>query len=220
MKPDRRELVRGILGSTLVAWLTMVSLILVMANEVAIPLDFVLRPAVIALLPALIIGVICGPFGAVGRLAAILAGPIVVIPELWVLAAGLAGIEVAIWLIQRRASKPRLRVGQFALFTMLVLFGLSVVRLLPSVTDYIGTAPGPPDTAGPPVYLLLLDGYPRVDELAKLDIDNGAFIGQLEETGVRPLRRCHIRSPVDASHLQAMIAGSAEGIPDEAGIER
>ena len=142
------------------AWVTMVSLILVMANEVAIPLDFVLRPAVVALLPALIIGVVCGPFGSVGRLAAIVAGPIVIIPELWVLAAGLAGIEAAIWLIQRRASKPRLGVGQFALFTMFVLFGLSLVRLLPSVTDYVSRPPVPLTNRGRRYTCSFLMGIP------------------------------------------------------------
>lgn len=217
MKPDRRGLVRGMLGAVVMAWVTMVSLILVMANEVAIPLDFVVRPAVVALLAALIIGIVCGPFGRGGRLAAILAGPIVIIPELWALTAGLAAIEAAVWLIQRRASNPRLRVGQLALFTVVVLFGLSLVRLLPSATDYLGSASGPPDASGPSVYLVLLDGYPRLDELAKLDIDNSGFIGKLEERGFDHYPEATSVHRWTHRTLQAMVAGSADGIPDEAG---
>ena len=217
MMRDRRGMVRGILGATGVAWVTMVSLILVMANEVAIPLDFVVRPAIVILLPAVIVGIACGPFGAAGRLAAIVAGPIVIIPELLPLAVGLAGIEAAIWLIQRRGSNPRLRVGQFALFTMLVLLGLSLVRLAPSATDYVGSASGPPDAPGPPVYLLLLDGYPRADELAKLGIDNGAFTGELEARGFDHYPDATSVHQWTHRTLQAMIAGSADGIPDEAG---
>ena len=210
-------MLRGILGGIGVAWVTMVALILVLANEVAIPLDFVVRPAIVALLPAVIIGIVCGPFGAVGRLAAVVAGSIVIIPELWTLAVGLAGIEAAIWLIQRRASNPRLRVGQFALLTIVVLLGLSVVRLLPSVTDYLGSASGPADAPGPPVYFLLLDGYPRVDELAKLGIDNRPFIGELEKRGFDHYPDATSAHRWTHRTLQAMVAGRADGIPDEAG---
>ena len=217
MTSDRRALVRDIAKAIGAAWISMVTLILVMANEVAIPLDFVLRPALVAILPAIVIGVVCGPFGPVGRLAAILAAPIVLIPELWALAAGLAIIEAAIWLVRRRSSNRRLRVGQFALFAMLVLFGLSVVRLLPLATDYVGSAAGTADAPGPPVYMLLLDGYPRADELAKLGIDNGAFIEDLEGRGFDHYPDATSAHLWTHRTLQAMVAGSADGIPDEAG---
>ena len=92
---SQRGIVRGILGGMGVAWVSMVSLILVTANEVAIPLDFLMRPAVVALVPAVIIGVVFGPLGPVGRLTAIVVGLVVILPELWPLAAGLAGVEVA-----------------------------------------------------------------------------------------------------------------------------
>ena len=217
MRRDRSGVARGILGTIGVAWVTMVSLILVMANEVAIPLDFVVRPAIVALLPALIVGLVCGWFGALGRLTAIVAGPIVIIPELWPLAAGLVGIEAAIWLIQRLASRQRLQVGQFALFPVVVLFGLSLVRLAPSATDYVSSASGHPDAPGPPVYMLLLDGYPRADELARLDIDNGAFIGELQDRGFDNYPDATSVHHWTHRTLQAMVAGSADGIPDEAG---
>jgi len=38
-------------------------------------------------------------------------------------------------------------------------------------------------TAEEPVYLVLLDGYPRVDVLSELDIDNSHFIEQLQQLG-------------------------------------
>lgn len=214
---DDRGTVRSILGAIGVAWVTMISLILVMANEVAIPLDFVVRPSIVALLPAVLIGLICGSFGAVGRLVAIVSGSLVITPELWPVIVGLVVIEAAVWLVQRRTQNPRLRIGQFALFTMLVLFGLSLVRLAPSATDYVGSAAEPADKTGPPVYLLLLDGYPRMDELTKLDIDNGVFAGDLEKRGF------DIYPDATSAHqwthrtLQAMFAGSADGIPDVAG---
>jgi hypothetical protein len=37
--------------------------------------------------------------------------------------------------------------------------------------------------AGPPTYLVLLDGYPRADTLDELGIENGAFIAALEDRG-------------------------------------
>lgn len=213
----RRGMVFGTLGAIGAAWVTMVSLILVMANEVAIPLDFVVRPAFVALLPAVLVGLIVGPFGAIGRLAAIVSGPIVIIPEIWPVVAGLVGVEAAIWLVQRRARNPRLRLGQFSLFTVLVLFGLSLVRLAPSATDYVGSAAGPADEPGPPVYMLLLDGYPRADELATLGIENGPFTAELEERGFDHYPDATSDHQWTHRTLQAMIAGSADGIPDVAG---
>jgi hypothetical protein len=217
MRRDRRQMIRGILGAVGVAWLTMVTLVVVVANEVAIPLDFLLRPAAVVLLPALIIGLVCGLVGAVGRVAAVVAGVIVILPELWVLAVGLAGIEAIIWLAQRRVVTTRLGVGQLAVFTVLVLFAVSLLRLAPSVADYAAADSGPVDAPGPPVYLLLLDGYPRADELAKLGIDTSGFIGELEARGFDHYPDATSAHQWTHRTLQAMVAGSADGIPDEAG---
>ena len=44
-------------------------------------------------------------------------------------------------------------------------------------------SPAAPTADGPPVFLLLLDGYPRIDALADLGIDNQPFIEELEKRG-------------------------------------
>lgn len=47
------------------------------------------------------------------------------------------------------------------------------------------------DQARPSIYVLLLDGYPRSDELARLAIDNGPFLTALEELGFRVSDEAH-----------------------------
>ena len=63
-----------------VAWLTLVALMLVMANEVAIPLDFLARPMLVAVLPAFVIGVASTALGRFATLAAVVVSPLVLIP--------------------------------------------------------------------------------------------------------------------------------------------
>ena len=54
-------------------------------------------------------------------------------------------------------------------------------------------SPGADDgREGPDVYAILLDGYPRADVLADaFDIDNGPFVGALEERGFAVARASH-----------------------------
>lgn len=208
---------RHILGTIGMAWLTMTTLILVMANEVAIPLDFLVRPTLVTLLPATVVGVACTAAGSLSRLLAILAAPLILIPDLWPVAAGLGVIEIAIWLAQRHRTSKRLAVGRFAQFAILVLLGVSIVRLMPSVGDYVPSPSGSPDAAGPPVYMLLLDGYPRADELARIGIDNTGFVAELETRGFDHYPDATSAHAWTNRTLQAMVAGSSEGIPDEEG---
>ena len=60
--------------------------------------------------------------------------------------------------------------------TVIVLILVSAVRLSPLVLDYFAPASTIGAHGGPPVYVVLVDGYPRVDSLETLGIDNSAFI--------------------------------------------
>lgn len=211
------RIARHVITTIGLAWLTMITLVLVMANEVAIPLDFVVRPALVTLLPAAIIGVVCAGVGPIGRLVAILAASLVLIPDLWPVVVGLGVIEIAIWLAQRRRAGTRLAVGRFSQLTILVLLGVSVVRLLPLAADYVASPSGAADADGPPVYFLLLDGYPRVDELAQIGIDNTGFVFELEARGFDHYADATSAHEWTHRTLQAMLAGSPGGIPDESG---
>ena len=203
-----------------VAWLTLVALMLVMANEVAIPLDYLARPMLVAVLPAIAIGVASTALGRFATLGAVVVSPLVLIPELWPVAVGLLALEIGVWLIQRWRHREGIPVGRFAFVTVIVLILVSAVRLSPLVLDYFAPASTIGAHDGPPVYLILVDGYPRADSLETLGIDNGAFISELEARGFEHYPEATSAHEWTHRTLQAMIAGSASGIPDETGTSQ
>ena len=203
-----------------VAWLTLVALMLVMANEVAIPLDFLARPMLVAVLPAFVIGVASTALGRFATLAAVVVSPLVLIPELWPFAVGLLALEIGVGLVQRWSHAGDIPVGRFAFVTVIVLILVSAVRLSPLVLDYFAPASTIGAHGGPPVYVVLVDGYPRVDSLETLGIDNSAFISELESRGFEHYPEATSAHQWTHRTLQAMIAGSASGIPDETGTSQ
>ena len=200
-----------------IAWVTFAALTLVIANEVAMPLDFLVRPLLFMVLPAAAIGTACLVFGRFSTLATVVICALVLLPGLWPLAAGVAVVDVGISFVQRRRGGA-MPVGRFALLTVLILFAVSAIRLAPAIGDYFpsGSATAAPQ-AGPRVYLVLLDGYPRIDSLAELGIDNAGFISQLEQRGFDHYPDATSAHAWTIRTLAAMVAGSPDGIPDESG---
>jgi hypothetical protein len=199
------------------AWLTLIALILVMANEVAMPLDFLVRPILVAFVPAVVIGLIAMLFGRRAPLAAVAIAALVVIPALWPWALALVALDVAISWFLRRRPETTFAGGRFALTAVVVLMAVSLIRLSPLVLDYFDVPAAAAGTDGPPIYILLLDGYPRIDSLEELGIDNTQFVSDLEDRGFD-----HYPHATSAHHwthrtLEAMTAGTAAGIPDEPG---
>jgi hypothetical protein len=216
-EPPRASTVRTYLGTFGIAWLTMAALMLVTANEAAVPVDFLVRPALVALLPAAVIALAATPLGPARHPAAAALSAVVLLPALWVVPAALVGIELGVWAWQRRSARSRLVVGRFTVVTVAVIAALGAVRLAPQLTDYIPVATGSNGAAAQPVYLLLLDGYPRIDSLRELGIDNTAFIEQLESRGFDHYPDATSGHQWTHRTLQAMIAGDANGIPDVPG---
>ena len=180
------------------------------------PLDFLVRPLLVMTLPAAIIGTACLVFGRFSTLATVVASALILIPGLWPLAAGVAALDVGFSLVQRRRHGT-MPVGRFALLTVIILFVVSAIRLGPMLGDYFPPASTSTSADGPPVYLMLMDGYPRDDSLAELGIDNSTFIGQLEARGFDHYPEATSAHEWTIRTLQAMVAGSPDGIPDESG---
>lgn len=215
--PGRREIAATVAATIGVSWLTFAAGILVLANEVAIPLDFVVRPIVVSLLPSIVIGLLSSALGRFRILAAICLSVLALLPDLWPVIAGLLAVELVIWAVQRRRRSARIPVGRFALVVIAVLLGTGVARLLPLVGDYVARESGDPSMGGPPIYLLLMDGYPRADSLSQLGIANSAFISELEAREFDHYPGAMSAHQWTHRTLQAMVVGSAEGIPDEPG---
>ena len=200
------------------SWLMMAALILVTANEVAIPLDFLTRPLVVAIIPAILIGLLASTFGRLRIPAAAGLSILVFMPALWPAIVVLGLVELAIWWLPRRTGRVgRYAVGRFSLVATLLVALVSTVRLLPLAADYLPTVSGTADSSGPPIYLLLVDGYPRLDALAQIGIDNTDFVSELEARGFDHYPTATSSHQWTHRTLQALVAGDPDGIPDEPG---
>jgi hypothetical protein len=214
---DRPSPLGSLAGTFAASWLTMVGLILITANESAVPLDFLIRPALAALIPAAAIAVVAMPFRR-GRLpVAIALSAVVLLPALWPLPVALLIIEFGIWLLQRRSGKSAFAVGRFAVITVIVIAVVSAIRLVPQFADYVSGASGGEQLDSRPTYVLLLDGYPRADSLQELGIDNSAFLEELERRGFDDYPEATSAHRWTHRTLQAMVAGDPAGISDEPG---
>lgn len=136
--------------------------------------------------PLLIVIVLSVPVGvaalAAGRRAVSVAaagGALLVAPIRWGVLA--AAVLAAVFLLERILRRTwDLRSVSTAVAMVFLVSGAA--QVLPHLT--FGTpahADEPSD--GPPTFLVLLDGYPRVDTLADLGIDNSPFISELEARG-------------------------------------
>ena len=182
--------VRSIAESIGVSWLTMAALILVRANEVAIPLDFILRPLVVAIIPSILIGLLASSLGRLRVPAAAGLSILALTPALWPAIVALGTVELAIWWLQRRTGVVRaLRSRTLHPRRDPPRRDRQPVRLAPLATDYLSTASGSAGSGGPPIYLVLVDGYPRLDALAQLGIDNTDLSRSWRRAGLTTIRR-------------------------------
>jgi hypothetical protein len=201
-----------------VSWLTMAALVLVRANEVAIPLDFILRPLAVAIIPSILIGLLVSPLGRLRVPAAAGLSTLSLTPALWPAIVALGLVELAIWWLQRRTAVVRgYAVGRFTFVATLLVAIISTIRLAPLVTDYLSTASGSAGSSGPPTYLVLVDGYPRLDALEQVGIDNSNFVAELEARGFDHYPTATSSHQWTHLTLQALMAGSPDGIPDDPG---
>jgi hypothetical protein len=214
---DRWSALRSFGATFGASWITLVGLILVTANESAVPLDLLLRPMIVALVPAAAIAIVATPFRSARIPVAIAISALVLLPALWPLSVAVLVIELGIWLAQRRSGTSRFAVGRFAVITVGVIAAVSAMRLVPQVTDYVATLRGGEHLDSRPIFLLLLDGYPRNDSLGDLGIDNSTFLAALAERGFDSYPEATSAHRWTHRTLQAMVAGDPTGIPDEPG---
>jgi hypothetical protein len=171
---------RRVLAASAAAWLVLAAVVLSRFADEPLPATFLPRPLLVAIPIAVAIGLASQLAGrhavavaAMGALVFALAQPMIVVSSCLVLGIG--------WFLARRGRLPEatptaVMVGAAALFAI----GLARAALVvdPPTMDGYREADG-----GPPMYVVLLDGYPRIDTLADLGIDNSAFVAALEDRG-------------------------------------
>jgi hypothetical protein len=214
---DEGSTVRSYMAAFGVAWMTMVALILLTANEAALPVDFTVRPSLVALILAALVALIALPLGRARLPFAAALSAVALLPALWPVPVALLLIELGVWVYRRSTGRSRVTMGRFTVVAVTVIASVSALRLAPQLADYVAEPNGGEATEGRPVYLLLLDGCPRIDSLRQLGIDNTAFVNELETRGFEHYPNATSAHQWTHRTMQAMVAGDPTGIPDEPG---
>ena len=147
----------------------------------AMPSGYLTRPFGVAgliALPVLALAVLCGRYAV---LVAALLAAIVVHPGAGALAAALALTAVLYLRVRRRPDD----LTTPTIVLVAVFFGLGLARSAPLIVGDIRLDPVPAfaTSGGAPLYVIMLDGYPRADSLADRGFDNDPFIQELDRRG-------------------------------------
>ena len=171
---------RRLAVASVAAWLVLAAVVLTRFAEQTLPATFLARPLMFVIPIAVAIGLVALPARrysvAVATLGAYLVAvtqPLIVLTVAIVLAIGLV---LGRWGRLPGAIPAAALVGATVLFT--IGLGRAILVMdLPTVTGYEEA------DEGPPMYVVLLDGYPRIDTLANMGIDNSTFVAALEDRG-------------------------------------
>ena len=200
-------------------------------------------------------GVLSAAMGLVLRdrhRGAIVALGIIVIPisSLAPLLLAALGVAVVVAVVAYSSSRRRISWPSVTAAANLLSIGLLVMLMFKAISSGAATQmaldigfrtePAPPGAAAPTwypdIYILLLDGYPRADTLARdLDHDPTSFIAGLRDRGFIVAPRSHssygytagtlasmfqMRHLDDIPELQDVLAGRAPRSPDHAERDR
>lgn len=148
----------------------------------ALPAHYLVRPLLAAALLGAAIGTLSLLLGSNATFAAVAAPVLVIAPNLDAVLL-VTGAAVALALM-RLADVDTDGVERAVLAAVAVFFGLGLARAIPllDLNPYRADA-STTDGTRHPVYLILLDGYPRADTLQHLGIDISPFLKELESRG-------------------------------------
>ena len=185
-----------------------------MFADAAAPIEQLIRPVLAAAGLAIVIGALASlsprwPVALSAFVAGALVVPVFTLPVAIVAVAATA--MLAILRMRPRGADRALLILAVAWFAVAGVRAASVIDLS---APQVAAASSSGDA---PIVLILLDGYPREDTLIDLGVDNGAFYSALEERGFDIYPTATSVHGWTHRTLQAMLVGSAEGIPDEAG---
>lgn len=144
------------------------------------PARFLVRPLLVTVVLAAAIGAAALGTGRFAVLVAIAAAAAVAAVSPWVVI-GVCSLGVVL-LIARMAERP-IDLDGFATFAAIGFLVSGLVRVSPMVDWPMEAATASTDPGDTPVYLVLLDGYPRADTLADLGIDISLFLHDLAVRG-------------------------------------
>lgn len=181
-----------------------------------IPTGYLVRPLVAAVAAGVLIGALAALSGRYAVLVSIAASLLLFVPEFWPIVVLLVGADVLVQGVQRLRHRPAPQPGRFALTIAVVLLLLGVAQSAPLVLKELTVPPvSGINDGGTPVYLVLLDGYPRIDSLQELGIDNEPFIDELATRGFDHYPEASSAHGYTNLTLADMFAGEVVGPSDD-----
>ena len=148
--------------------------------DLVLPVEYLVRPLVVAAVLAAVIGMVSLVAGSWAAPAASGLALIIGLGNLTV-ALCLSAVILAIVLLRKRgrlAAAPETAILEAAgIFLVLGSIRAVGVTTLPTTAGYDPTADGPP------MVVIMLDGYPRSDTLAGFGFDNEPFLAALDARG-------------------------------------
>lgn len=173
-------------------------------SEIFLPAELS-RPLAVVTIVAIVVGVLSVKAGDYAVVVAAVVSTLLISPNQWgFLFCALVGLLIVGGrIVERPVTLHQPLVAAAAVF--LLVGALRAVPLIPLPSSVAHAAP---IAEGPPVYLVLLDGYPRLDGLAALGIDNRSFVAQLEERGFDHYPDAHSLHTITHRTLTAMLTGN------------
>jgi hypothetical protein len=174
--------------------------------SIVAPIEYTYRPLAVVIGLGLVVGLASGPLGRWATFGGVAAASFVTQPDTLTLFV-LGG--AALWIIGRLRKRPIDTSGPVMALS-LAFCAIGIIQVVPNLS----LPEDAPERTERPVYLIMLDGYPRIDSLAEHGIDNAPFIEQLEARGFDHYPDAHSLHRWTDRTLTALLAGSPEGVPD------
>jgi hypothetical protein len=168
--------------------------------------EYTYRPLAVVVILGVVVGLASAPLGRWATFGAVAVASVITQPDTVPLfALGGAGL----WILGRLLKRP-IDTSAPVLAVSLAFCAVGIIQVIPSLAWPEVAA----ERVESPVYLVMLDGYPRIDSLAEHGIDNAPFIEQLEARGFDHYPDAHSLHRWTDRTLTALLAGSPEGVPD------
>ena len=171
-------MMKGVATRTAVAGMILVAVVVNHFADGVVPAHFMVRPLITVPAIAVVIGLASSIAGRRGVPTAGAAALLVAFASVSTVLS-LLGVAIVLTLLGRRGLVVDVR--RSVIWVAAVFAGLSLMRAVPLLD--LSAPPAVPQTRGTPIYLILLDGYPRNDTLSQLGIDNQPFVDELSERG-------------------------------------
>jgi hypothetical protein len=219
------ERIRQPLVAVGVAYLAFAGYILGRFANSAFPTFYLYRPLLLVIPLAVVVGVVAAWLArshaplAVAMAVGVMSFWATFTRHWWEAALLVLGWVVLV-LVVRRLGRPMPFVPRAASTAAMafaaVFFVAGVVRAFNSAEGPVSPVQVTATPAGPNIYIVLLDGYPRRDTLMDdMGIDNGPFETALADRGFDVYDDAHSDRRYTDLTLMTLLTGTTEGVPDD-----